>query len=45
LPFSRHLARLKMQILANLTPLWPSPPKPTTSTFLPLVTSQRRMGE
>ena len=30
---------------ANFTPMWPSPPRPTTPTFLPLVTPQWRMGE
>ncbi len=30
---------------ANLTPMWPSPPRPTTPTFLPLVTPQWCMGE
>ena len=28
---------------ANFTPMWPSPPRPTTPTFLPLVTPQWRM--
>src|SRR5271157_440816 len=30
---------------AILTAMWPSPPRPTTPTFLPFVTPQRRMGE
>ncbi len=30
---------------ANLTPMWPRPPRPTTPTFLPLVTPQWRIGE
>ena len=30
---------------ANFTPMWPSPPRPTTPTFLPLVTPQWRIGE
>ena len=30
---------------ANFTPMWPSPPRPTTPTFLPLVTPQWRSGE
>src|SRR5271166_5574977 len=30
---------------ANFTPMWPRPPRPTTPTFLPLVTPQRHMGE
>src|SRR5258705_345678 len=29
---------------ANLTPMWPSPPRPATPTFLPLVTPQWCMG-
>ena len=30
---------------ANFTPMCPSPPSPTTPTFLPLVTPQCRSGE
>ena len=30
---------------ANFTPMWPSPPRPTMPTFLPLVTPQWRIGE
>src|SRR5437867_8516330 len=30
---------------ANFTPMWPSPPRPTMPTFLPLVTPQCCMGE
>ena len=30
---------------ANLRPMWPSPPRPTTPTFWPLPTFQWRRGE